>query len=99
MSGDDALTKETIREKLDHMYEKIKNRNEENQKKKRPGQPITNNIREGAINVASTVISLMTQNVLKVRKNKSDDDAKEENEYEKGVSLVYISTVVKRTQN
>ena len=38
----------------------------------------------------------MTQNVLKMGGTKNVNDEKEENEYKKEVSVVYVSTAVKK---
>ena len=44
---------------------------------------MVNNVKEGDVSVVSMVISLMTWNVPKTRKYKSDNDEKEQNGYKK----------------
>ena len=69
LSGDDALIIEVIKDKLKHRCKNLRIKMKKKGKMKRPQEPITNNPKEGAISVVSTVISLLTQNFLKMITN------------------------------
>ena len=52
-SGDDTVAKVVIREKLNHIYVKIKNKNEEKKKEKRPWLPLGHSIKADAVSMVS----------------------------------------------
>ena len=61
VTGDDALTIDSVCKKLNHRYKKIKNKKDEKSKKKKCWVHITNNISNGAGNVASMATNPVTE--------------------------------------
>ena len=62
-SGDNVLTIDIIREKLNHWYEKIKTKMKKKEKKKSLQEPIINNRNKDVISVVSMVTNLVIVNV------------------------------------
>ena len=60
-SGDDALTIEVIREKLNNRFKNEK-------RNKKPWKPSVDNMKGDAVSVVDAVTSQMTQNVKKIKK-------------------------------
>ena len=69
-TGDDALTINSIREKLNYRYEKIKNKKEEKLEKKMLWVHTTSSTNSSVGNVASMATNQVTKGDLKIKKEK-----------------------------
>ena len=77
-TGDDALTVDSIRKKLNHRFEKIKSKKEVKIEKKHWVHMISN-ISSGAGNVASMATNLVIKNALKIKMKKKKIIRKQKN--------------------